>query len=116
LAFRAAHPALRRLTWHDASSLSWLGTDGLPLPPQYFNDPGANFLAWRLRPFALSDPERAKRVEGESKGVEPSRSILVAYNGSTSTIAFTLPPPAVGAAWYRAADTAAWLEPQSHFA
>ncbi|HUQ07211.1 MAG TPA: alpha-amylase family glycosyl hydrolase, partial [Kofleriaceae bacterium] len=29
LAFRAAHPALRRRTWHDGASLAWLGTDGL---------------------------------------------------------------------------------------
>jgi len=102
LAFRAAHPVLRRRDWHDAASLTWLGTDGLPLPPQYFNDPGAHFLAWRMSRASTPD--------------EPARSILVAYNGSPASVAFTLPPPATNVAWYRAADTAAWLEPQSNFA
>jgi glycogen operon protein len=102
LAFRAAHPALRRRAWHDTASLQWLGTDGRDLPPQYFNDAGANFLAWRL--------------PGAAAPGEPARSLLVAYNGSPSTVVFTLPSPAVGTAWYRAADTATWLEPQANFA
>jgi pullulanase/glycogen debranching enzyme len=92
LAFRAAHPALRRRTWHDAASLRWLGTDGLSLPAQYFSDPGAHFLAWRI--------------------AEPSGSLYVAYNGAPGDLVVTLPPPAAGRQ-YRAADTATWLEPQS---
>ena len=101
-AFRAAHPSLRRRTWHDAASLSWLGADGRALPGAAFSDPNAHFLAWRIPGAA---------VPGES-----ARSVLVAYNGSTATVAFTLPPPSAGAAWYRVADTAAWLEPQSNIA
>jgi isoamylase len=96
LAFRAAHPALRRRAWHDGGSLTWLGTDGLALPAAYFDDPGAHFLAWRL--------------DGAAAPGEPARSIYVAYNGAPTTIAVTLPAPAPGTAWYRAADTAAFLE------
>ncbi len=100
LAFRAAHPALRRRAWHDAASLVWLGTDGLPLPAAFFTDPGAHFLAWRL--------------DGATAPAEPARSIYVAYNGAPVEVAVTLPPPSSGAAWYRVADTGAWLEPQSN--
>ncbi|MCE9575107.1 MAG: glycogen-debranching protein [Deltaproteobacteria bacterium] len=102
LQFRNAHPALRRRTWHDASSLVWLGTDGLPLPAQFFNDPGANFLAWRYSGTAASG--------------EPARSIYVAYNGATTQLAITLPAPSAGARWYRVADTGAWMEPQANSA
>ena len=99
LAFRAAHPALRRRAWHDGASLTWLGTDGLALPAPYFNDPGAHFLGWRV----AGAPD------------EPARSIYVAYNGATTTVAATLPAPAAGAAWHRAADTGAWMEDQANF-
>ena len=102
LAFRAAHPALRRRTWHDGGSLTWLGTDGLPLPDAFFHDPGAHFLAWRL--------------DGGAAAGEPARSIYVAYNGATTTVAATLPAPSAGAAWYRVADTGAWLEPDGNSA
>jgi glycogen operon protein len=100
LQFRSAHPALRRRAWHDGDSLAWLGTDGLPLPAPFFDDPGANFLAWRLAGAPAGDP---------------ARSIYVAYNGATAQLAITLPAPAPGAAWYRAADTGAWKEAAGNF-
>lgn len=101
LGFRAAHPALRRRAWHDAASLTWLGTDGLPLPDAFFHDPGAHFLAWRVAGTAAPD--------------EPARAIYVAYNGATTAVAATLPAPTAGAAWYVVADTGAWFEDHQNF-
>jgi glycogen operon protein len=65
------------------------------------DDPSQQFLAWRLDGDAVGDPARA---------------VMVAYNGGTSTIAFTLPPHATDTHWFRVADTAAWLEPSSNIA
>ena len=92
---------MRRRGWHDAASLTWLGTDGLPLPDAFFHDPGAHFLAWRIAGTAAPD--------------EPARAIYVAYNGATTAVAATLPAPTAGAAWYVVADTGAWFEDHSNF-
>ena len=80
--------------------MTWLGTDGLPLPDAFFHDPGAHFLGWRIAGTAAPD--------------EPARAIYVAYNGATTTVAATLPAPTAGAAWYVVADTGAWFEDHSN--
>jgi isoamylase len=98
LAFRHAHRALRPAGWAEGAAIVWRTPDGAAAPAAYLDDPGAHALAWRI-PGAPGDP---------------ARSIYVAYNGGAGAAAFTLPAPAVGAAWWRVADTAAWMEPQGN--
>jgi glycogen operon protein len=88
LAFRRAHPALRPDDWWSDDDVTWIGTDGLVLPDEFFDDPGAHFLGWRVG------------------------DIYVAYNGAPQALTVTLPP---GTAWRRAADTAAAMEPDANF-
>ena len=57
-------------------------------------------LGWRLDGAALGDP---------------STALYIVYNRSPQPVRVTLPRAAGGLAWYRAADTAAWMEAQSNF-
>jgi glycogen operon protein len=95
LAFRHAHPALRPERWHDGDSIAWYGADGAPLPGTAFDDPDRHFLGMRV--------------------AEPDGAIFMAYNGSTATVAVTLPPHAADTSWWRVADTGAWMEPEENF-
>lgn len=103
LAFRAAHPALRPAEFYSGrdrdgdglADLSWLRDDGQPADPGYFAATDRHFLAYRL--------------DGDELG-DPAASIFVAYNGWSDPVQATLPPPRPGKAWYRVADTAAWME------
>ncbi len=98
LGFRRAHPALRPAHFWRDDEVSWHRLDGAIATAPYLDDPGNHFLAWRMR--------------GNGDG---ARSIYVAYNGFTATLRATLPAAAPGARWYRAADTGAWMEPDSNF-
>jgi isoamylase len=99
--FRAAHPALRSLSWIEPAQISWRDAAGTTASAGYLDDANQPVLAWRLDGAALGDP---------------SPALYVAYNRGTALVALTLPPPPAGFAWYRVADTAAWMEPQANFA
>jgi glycogen operon protein len=93
--FRNDHPALRSGRYI-VDEIAWLRPDGSPADGAYMDDPANHALAWRIDGAALGDT---------------ARSIYVAYNGATTTVRFTLPAAAAGHAWYRVADTGAWMEP-----
>jgi isoamylase len=99
LAFRAAHPALRRRAPHDLETIRWYRANGAAAEGGFMDDPNQQFLAWRY--------------DGAPAG-DPAASILVAYNGGTSAVAYTLPAHAATTAWFRVADTGAWLEDESN--
>jgi hypothetical protein len=46
----------------------------------------------------------------------PTEPIYVAYNRGTAKVTITLPSPPSGLAWFRAANTAAFLETSANFA
>ncbi|MEO6776681.1 MAG: alpha-amylase family glycosyl hydrolase [Kofleriaceae bacterium] len=90
LAFRAAHPALRPNGWF---APTWLDDTGHVASGAYLGDATRPILAWK----ASSDP------------------IYVAYNRGPTKVTVTLPAAPAGLAWYRAANTAAFLEPSANF-
>lgn len=96
--FRRDHPALRNASYL-VDEVQWLLPSGAPVDGPYMDDPANHAVAWRLDGAALQDS---------------ARSILVAYNGGNPTVRFHLPAAADGFAWYRVADTAAWMEPYSN--
>jgi glycogen operon protein len=108
LAFRHAHPALRPeefFTGRDANAnglkdITWLRDDGVEADPSYFDDPDKHFLAYR--------------VDG-TEGGDPVSSVYVAYNGWSGDVTTRLPTNLPGKKWFRAADTAAWMEEQDNF-
>jgi glycogen operon protein len=87
-AFRAAHPALRPSTWQ---SPEWHDATGAIASPTFMADASQPVLAWR---------------QGD---------VYVAYDRGAQDVAVTLPDPGAGLAWYRAANTAAFMEPQANF-
>lgn len=99
--FRAAHPALRPAWYWQPDEVTWLRAGGAVADGGYMDDASQQFLAWRLDGAAFDDP---------------ARSIYAAYNGGAATVAIELPAPADGHAWYRVADTAAWMEPHDNSA
>ena len=92
LAFRAAHPALRSAAWLESAQVSWRDGAGNVASNAYFGDAGKPVLGWLLSTVD-DDP------------------IYVVYNRGTAALQITLPPPP-GTAWYRVADTGAWMEPE----
>jgi isoamylase len=92
LAFRAAHPALRSAAWIEPAQVSWRDSAGNVASGAYFGDAGKPVLGWLLSTVD-DDP------------------IYVVYNRGTAGLQITLPPPP-GTAWYRVADTGAWMEPE----
>jgi glycogen operon protein len=93
--FRRDHPALRNSHYLD-DEVSWHKADGTSSAgAAYMDDPSNQFLAWRLDGVGLGDP---------------ARTLYIAYNGGSPIVQMTLPEPADGFAWYRVADTAAWME------
>ena len=99
--FRAAHAAFRPAAWIEPSQISWRDAAGNVASGAYMDDASKHVLAWRLDGTALGDA---------------SPAIYVVYNRGTQLVAATLPPPPTGLAWYRVADTAAWMEPQANIA
>ena len=99
--FRAAHAAFRPQTWIEPAQISWRDATGTVASGAYMDDATRPVLAWRLDGAALGDA---------------SPAIYVAYNRGTQLVAVTLPPPPSGLAWYRVADTGAWMEPQANIA
>jgi hypothetical protein len=59
-----------------------------------------------------SKPVLAWRLDGASLG---DGTIYIAYNHSATQQRITLPPPPAGLAWYRVADTGAWMESEANF-
>jgi glycogen operon protein len=110
LAFRAAHPALRPADWfkgqdnngNGLKDVTWYRDDGQEADAGYLDANDRHFLAYR--------------IDGtEAKEKDPAQSIYVAYNSWWQPITVTLPDPLPGKAWYRAGDTAAWMETDNNF-
>jgi glycogen operon protein len=110
IAFRNAHPALRPAEYflgkdgngNGLKDLTWYRDDGQEADPAYMSDKSRHFIAYRIDAT-------------ESRVKDPAHSIYIAYNGWWQPLTVTLPAPSTGHAWYRAGDTAAWMEPQSNF-
>jgi len=100
-AFRTAHPALRHADWIEPSQVSWRDAAGNVATGGYLDDATRPVLAWRLDGAALGDPATA---------------IYVAYNRGAQPIAVMLAAPPAGTAWFRVADTGAWMESQGNIA
>jgi glycogen operon protein len=88
LQFRAAHPELRPASF---APIAWLDASGQPASAAYLGDATQPVLAWQVG------------------------AIYAAYNKSAAKVTLTLPQPPAGTAWYRAANTAAFMEPQDNF-
>jgi isoamylase len=99
--FRRTHAAFRPDTWIEPAQISWRDAAGNVASAAYMDDATRPVLAWRLDGAALGD-------------VSPA--IYVAYNRGLALAQVTLPPPPSGLAWYRVADTGAWMEPQANSA
>jgi glycogen operon protein len=116
IAFRKAHPALRPADYFDGrdhngnglKDVTWYRDDASELLPDdaywwekdedhHYN---RHFLAYRIDGTEFHDP---------------SPSIYVGYNGWWQPITITLPSPLPGHAWFRAGDTADWMEDQANF-
>jgi glycogen operon protein len=108
IAFRRSHPALRPAEYfegrdHNGSGLkdlTFYRDDGAEPDADYYNAKDRHFLAYR--------------IDGTEFG-DPAQSIYVGYNGWWQPIQVTLPVPSPGRSWYRAGDTASWMEPQGNF-
>ncbi|HEY5922457.1 MAG TPA: isoamylase [Kofleriaceae bacterium] len=98
LKFRAAHRALHPDQWIEPAQVSWRDAAGQPISGAYMDDATKPVLAWRLDGAALADD-----------------TLYIVYNRSPQPLRVTLPPPPSGLAWYRAGDTAAWMEAQANF-
>jgi glycogen operon protein len=106
--FRGAHPALRPASFfegkdHDGDGLAditWLRDDGQPADGGYMQSPSMHFLAYRIDASELGDT---------------AASIYVAYNGWSGAVTVRLPWNLPGKSWYRAGDTAGWMESRGNF-
>jgi len=90
LAFRAAHASLRPSGWF---APTWLDDTGHVASGAYLGDATKPIVAWQM----TSEP------------------IYVAYNRSPNKVTITLPAAPAGTTWYRAANTAAFLEASANF-
>jgi glycogen operon protein len=108
IAFRRAHPALRPADYFDGNDhngnglkdITWYRDDAHEPDNAYWNARDRHFLAYRIDGTEFHDP---------------APSIYVGYNGWRLPIKVTLPPPSPGHAWFRAGDTAAWMEDRGNF-
>ncbi len=89
LAFRAAHAALRPSGW---TAPIWYDDAGHVASGAYLSDATRAILGWSA-----------------------GRDLYLAYNRGPNQVTVTLPPAPAGLAWYRAANTAAFLEAQANF-
>jgi glycogen operon protein len=87
-AFRAAHAELRPRAF---DTYAWYDAGGAPASQAFLADATQPVLAWR------------------------AGDVYVAYDRGPSAVSATLPSPGAGLAWYRVADTAAWMEPEANF-
>ena len=97
--FRAAHAALRHPTWIEPAQIAWLDGNSAIANGAYLDDASKNVLAWQLDGAGLGDS---------------AASIYVAYNRGAADVVLHLPAPPANLAWYRVADTGAWMEPQAN--
>jgi glycogen operon protein len=103
IAFRKAHPALRPVNWYTSADtngngmeqLRWFKPDGGVADGGYFDDPNNHAIAYR--------------IDGTEFG-DAAPAILVAYNGWSADVSFSLPWPGSGRSWYRVTDTCNWAE------
>ena len=95
IAFRKTHAALRPLNFYSSAQLAWWTPAGTTSDANYFNSGTNHAIAYQLNGGVLSDSYS---------------SILVAYNGWSAGVSFTLPAPGNGANWYRVTDTCGWAE------
>jgi glycogen operon protein len=108
IAFRRAHPALRPAEYFDGKDhngngvkdITWFRDDGNEPDAGYFNAKDRHFLGYR--------------IDGTEFG-DPARAIYVGYNGWQDPVSITLPTPSPGNAWFRASDTAEWMENGGNF-
>ncbi len=95
IAFRKAHPVLRRRTF-----LTGRGTLEHPIPDVRWHGQRLNHPDWGRRSRML-----AMHLAG-AHAPEPDADVYVAINGSDATRLFELPPPPTGCEWMRVVDTA----------
>jgi isoamylase len=107
LAFRNAHPALRRASFYTGAvgpsglrDITWLTDQGVEASGAYMDNVNNHFLAYR--------------IDGQPAG-DSAASIYVAYNGWSGFVTARLPTPRPGKKWYRVSDTAPWMEPDGNF-
>ena len=102
--FRARHPALRPAAYTEGVDrdddgvldITWLTPSGQQAGGAFMDDPGNHLLAWR--------------IDADEVGEDALRSIYVAWNRGDQAVRTEAPVPSDGQWWYRAVDTAAWLE------
>jgi isoamylase len=107
LAFRRAHPALRPSEFFEGKDhnsngikdISWYRDDGNEADSGYMGDKNRHFVGYRIDATEF----------GES-----TPSIYVGYNGWKDPVQITLPGATTGHAWFRVADTGAWMEPDGN--
>jgi glycogen operon protein len=85
IAFRQAHPVLRRAAFYTDEGLRWFSPEG---HPPHWDDPRARRLACYVR-------------------VEDGPALYLMFNASTEHVDVALPDPPRGGRWHIAADTAA---------
>ena len=106
--FRRTHPALRPAEYFDGrdhngngvKDITWFRDDGNEADPGYLDAQDRHFLGYR--------------IDGTEFG-DPALSIYVGYNGWQDRVNISLPSLSAGHAWFRAGDTAAWMENQGNF-
>ena len=100
LAFRAAHPALRPAEFYTTAEVQWFRPDGGLADATYFDNPDNHAIAWMINSGDFGDPAAA---------------IYAAYNAWSGDVTFQVPSPPPGKKWFRAMDTAPWMESASNF-
>lgn len=103
LRFRRSESVLSSGEWTEGvdrdddglADITWYTANADPPSSAFWTDSSERVLAWRL--------DADERQAG-------SRSIYVAWNRSEQLVQLRLPVTAPDTAWYRVADTAAWLE------
>jgi glycogen operon protein len=96
--FRAAHPALHPERWIEPTAVTWRDAAGHVVSGAFMDDASRPVLGWQLDGAALGD--------------DP---LYIVYNHSPQAQRITLPAAPANLAWYRAADTAAWMESDANF-
>jgi isoamylase len=99
ITFRAAHPALRPVTWYTSNQVVWYEPNGAVVTTDYWNNAGNYSIAYTINGSSFGD----------------SNSIYIAYNGWSGSVTFTLPPPPTGTSWYRVTDTCTWNDGPNTF-
>jgi glycogen operon protein len=109
IAFRKTHAVFQRSEFFDGrdhnqnglKDIAWIRDNGQEADSSYLSNTQNHFIAFRL--------------DGTEAG-DSSASVLIAYNGYSADIPFTLPPTLTGNHWFLAVDTSASLEGQDNVA